>query len=909
MKKLISLVLSCALISSIMATTAFAVSTGAGTPGDPITLLPQTSINQSTGELKTKPQVIKVDGDKDLAISVTSVETNDGKNGKWEVINPLSAPSKTSCKTIINYGIYDGSAFDAANTTLTVNGTQIENGSDFTFKAGETYTLIAAFTNASSVISKMYWEFEIPMIDKNAPVLTIDVESGRVSKDTETGEVTISGDAALNRTVTFTVSDLSSGIKSIQVQEFNDKAMKFESPLQAYHDGKQVPCSDKDCATCSGKTTEDLFRRIFGRTTVNPKTKAVTDVRFAKTFSERDTYLKITTIDEKGTQSVHIVNIIGLTSQVDTVAPTVMVRDVLEEKDTSGKITAITGTVVVKDVLTGLKSVKISKGTEVLVDRADLAQNEFTAAFKIISADKVKKLTVDATDGNGNTNSGYVIDYTSKFNGDGTKPDEGGDTKPDAGTDKTKPTVSYDYTTNKNGSTVTSVDTTAVLSDETSLASVDVRYEGSNSALLNQTFSDGTKTSTIKWAVTADKKDSKIVITILDKAGNKFVNTLDYKGQFGNTDKPGTTGEIKSDRDLVRALKEPVMKYGDREVKVTFNFDQKWLKDKEVTWELRQSGRRDSIDTDAEGLAKNSVEYTFYSDERAHRAGNYELYVEYNGFKAKLPFTLEYRKFIDSDRDFANAIQVYKELQADGKCLIEINLDKGILADARDVIWTLPGGKKAEGSYVDFLASEVGSYTVKMRVSGDSAKDTFEYTVKVTSDDLDLGTTDEEPTGDGNKPDNSGNTTGDGNKPSNGGNTQYTGNDAPKPGKGVVNTITTDALTISIPMENWDAAEWSLLGSSIGSNVSYVVNGNTIQFKLPNMTFRMAFKMVNSKNETVDYAFQVTQLNADGSNKHNNAQTGGVANGGVATGVMMNEPIDLTFKKKKGTVLDDTDID
>lgn len=896
MKRLIAGFVSLMLVMSIMVVPVSAASPD-GSAGNPFTKIPNTTISggvpaRASGNTTTR-------GGTELSIvdNETAVVA-----GNLIISNKLSAPTKGTVRTII-YVTSTGTG------TLKINNSTIESFSSaptaaevsYSFSTGETYEILYDATDAAD---DLYWEFTVPDSESNPPTLTVSGTNGTL-EETSAGVIVSDQGNTLSRQLTFTLDD-ATGIEKFTVVNYtNDKFttvkpgsdsvfVYMRTPEEITIGGYTIDSSD----VYTIPTTSNLYFTVDGNSSYATKWTN------QRTFSNGNEYLMITAWDIFGNQSQFKVLVTGMTGVNDSSAPDVSLGQITKSTDSNGTVTSITGSIIISDSPAGLASVNITQSgvTNPIANFTGMnGQSSHTQNFTMTSA-QGKSFTVVATDQNGNT-ANKVLDLSNQFTTGGG--DNGG------GNDNAKPTISLSSTTpTTSGGVVTQVVAAFAMADADDGMS-NIKILNGTNVLVDQAL-NGEKAKNYNVTLASTLASKQITVTVKDVAGQVTTNTWDFSSYFTGGDSGGTAKkQITSSSDLKKAIKDATWEFSDvDETIMSIQIDPDYLPASgQFTWTLKDGS--DELD-DGTGTA---YEYVFTDGDED--AGTYRLKVEYTytpsgGSKKTLTTTVsldvEYR---DVDNDVARALTVKRSYDGTSSVALKMSLDKDILDSTSSAKWTLPNGTVETGRTVTYTVTKNGTYKFIVRCDGES----YTYTAKVT--DLD---------GTGTVSDGSGNSGGNGGatvdeKPTNGGSvggnntggTEYKGSNAPIPGTGLVSGITTSTQQITIPLSNWDKNVWHIMPSSMPSGVTYVETDSSIVFTVPNSSFTMSFKLVNSSNEFVTYNFPVTTLKTDGTSQVGNSKTGGVAGGASGTGGVGSTaamPLsNFRVASQRKTKIDDSDID
>lgn len=854
-KKLISLVLSLAMTAG-MAVPVMAAGTDKpdGSAGSPFTAVPNCAIDETTGVVTGVTQTRGTS-----SLTLTDLETKKGEDGKWFLSNPLGKPIKGSVManlTVLsptdgdimvdgdNKGKHTGHATDTTDVEVSIPAGK------------EVLISLSNKTPADSV----YWRITLPNNEKEAPVLEVQADNGEL-KDVE-GVITSNNGNTTSRTLDFKLKD-TTGFTGFTFFEYADDtfgAVHANGAKIAYNMNVSKP------VTVGGvEYTPNAFPLTStAEFTVDENSKYTKEYRTSITVNNKNSYFQLVATDVFGNISTFKILVLGMTGVSDTAGPTITIVKDTPVYDNTGAVKEVTGKIVIADDPAGLKSAKVSKGTEVMFENANMggqAVNE--TVFKVVKTDKSKVLTADAADTNANKSS-QTFDLATDFGETPVDPDEpGGGEKPDPPTEKPAPVISTQNITTVKDSAgkVTEVKGEVLVTSENGLTSATVTLNG------QQVLGTGSETSEVYAFISKVGDSGKVIaVSATDKKGKVTNKSFDLASYYATVTPPPST--ITSTRELKKVITGPVFKYEDDATLVDFTAKPGSLAGFEWEWILK----RGSKEIEAQN---NGESFLFEFDKAVDKAGDYIMNLvltkagEKKDIELKIPFTLEYR----DGSDMANALKQVIE-KVEGGYEITLSLDKDLLSEARKTVWTLPDGKQDNGYSIVYKVKDPGVYKFKLENDGEIYKHTTTVVATTTGDE-------ETKPGEETKPETK---PGEETKPDGSGNKEYTGANAPVPGKGLVNSITKDTQKITIPMSNWDKKEWKILASSLPSTISYSEDGNSIIFTVPNKAAKVSFKMLNSKSEFVTYNFPVSSLNADGSDKTGNVQTGGLGGNSGSTG-------------------------
>lgn len=877
MKKFMSVVLSAAMVAS-MGTNAFAAgivdvdAKADGSNAYPFVEIPNSSIDEATGILKPSYKVVNTEKEQKLFVGISSTEVDVTEAGKHFFVNELNMPAKGNVVARIHADVADEIASDMSEgkigegIEITINN-EILKSELYTFKTGVEYEIKVSYNNGLTEDEKdtgsLRWIFTIPEIDTEAPVMKLTSTNASISE--ENGIVKIVADNANRIDVDFTFMDENAGLSSVQIVEYSDAEMTKPVVAQPAFDGEVVPAA--------------LLAQTYPNSAVyHAGTGALSECKMPMTFSGANSYLTATVVDNKGQVSTHIIHIEGITNQNDETAPVAYVEGVKEVYDENGNVASVKGFIKVEDALSNLSKVVITNGGETVAEAEKVNGKVFSYEFEVAEGEAYG-FEVIAMDKGGNTvkETLSVAEYFANNQKPEEKPGEGETQKPEEKpADVTKPTVALSHA---NGVV------TVKVADETSVKSLIVSV--GNEVILSKEYVEGTKAETATLNLNDNLYGKAIMFKVVDHAGNEISRAETFAKPVAP--KPEVKGEaITSAKKLSKLIEKPTVVYDDEETTYKFTLDTSkyTYAEGDLKYEIRKGNKR--VKNGSGEVEKGVIEFTF--EDGKHDEGTYKLVLEYENpetekeYEATYEFDVEYRE----DSPIANALKVSQEIVKDGKVVITLTLDEDKLEeedlDADDAEWTLPNKEEDNGDEIEYTVDKAGSYKFKIEIDDEE----FTYTVKVES--VTEESEEDAPAKEETKEEN---------------NTQYNGADAPVPGKGLISSITTTNLVIELPMTNWDTKEWSIQQSSVPSNVTYTVKDSTIIFTVPNSTFQMSFKLVNSKGEYVAYNFGVQQMKADGSNMQSNAQTGGIVSNAASNGVVM--ALNGEAARKEDEV-DDTDI-
>lgn len=882
MKRFLAFMLSMAVAVSTMVVPAFAAE-ATGTAGDPITTIPRSKVDSSSGTITGYEQTVNVSST-DLKVTITDLETTQ-VDGKWVLSNPLSAPTKNTIKTEIT---------SASQSKVEINGETVLAGSssekkDYAFTAGKTYTIIVI--DKDSADKKFYWEFTVPSAEKDAPSMAVNSNgSDLTASNGKFSDTSVNYD---RKSVKVTVSD-ATGIDHMIIAEFADDSFGG-TPLKV--SGRAVKTSTLASTKENYSGLEFTYTELEGVNNngmvFDQATGNLTQVRDSYNFQE-DSYIRYIVSDVFGNEATYDIVITGINPQNDANAPTVKLNNV-QKSEKDGKVTEVSGTIVVSDAPGTVSTVTITQGSNELYKEANVDQQTKEYPVTVKSSDTDKTVKVIATDRAGLMTE-ESFNFSSYFGESGDHGSNQGGNQGDSDNQAPKITMG-EVTKEMVDGVVNKIQAIVQLSDTEGLKHVKITASGV--VVVDEDITGSTAKSYI-ISMGSSVTNKNIDVTVTDAGGKSTSQTFDMSSYFkadGSDSGSGNTGSdsIKSASDLKKAISKPVYTYDDGFTTVEFEIDKTKVGNAKVEWTL------DDLDGDELDTSTGNS-YSFEFDEDSEDPGRYKIMVQVGDIKTTVGFDVEYR----DDTIIASALSVDLNYIDNDECEIELSLDGTILDDARKARWTFPNGNTDTGKKVTYTVNENDKYTFRIRTDDET------YTHTVVVDELGFGDS------------NSNTSSNNGNSSSNDNNNQdvsasdsgnkYTGSNNPKPGSGLVSNITSATQKVTIPMSNWDKDEWTLDKNSIPAGISVEESGNDLVFTTPNQNTRVTFRMVNSKGEYVEYNFDVAQRNTDGSNMAGNAQTGGQLP--VNTGMATNEPmaaipcaIDGKFNKGSKESLNDDDID
>lgn len=432
MKRLISVLVSAALVLS-SAIPVFAADSQDGSPSNPFNSVPVTKIDKSTGEVVSATTKTVSSDFGDLSVTITDVEIEQS-NGAYVLKNSLRAPTSNSIKAEIEVGGIDGAEYGVTLNNSVFNLNSAGTGV-YSFDAGKKYQLVveAVITDTDTGDlnkTSLYWDFAVPNPEKDGPLLTVTGPNVTV----DNGIFTSGGSNYLKKELGLNFKD-DSGIQRIIVMPYTDGSFDTIKPtgtVAAYASASSGLAGETEDVSGVQVTYSSLPSTSGLGATIDDTTGELISYDTALTC-EVNSYYHITAEDVFGNSSDFRLIVEGISDVNDTIPPKVKIGDV-ETQTKDGKVTSASTVITVSDIPSGLKSVLIKHGdTELFndVDMEGLASKDYTVTIQ--DSDATKKISVEAYDMTGLSES-VVIDFSEHFEDNGSsKPDDGGSSKPDDG--------------------------------------------------------------------------------------------------------------------------------------------------------------------------------------------------------------------------------------------------------------------------------------------------------------------------------------------------------------------------------------------------------------------------------------------------------------------------------------------